>query len=220
MRPASLLLALLAAFALAGTTSAQDGTPGAAGDLPVTPDPSECTVEAPTIDELIEISAVAASTPAVSGEGTLASAEEDFTPPEGEPADDETTAQVVATLRELIACVNSGNFLYIFAFLTEDLLTRLFAAEPISEEVAEFFQATPPGLEPDAFGTLVDVQEATVLPDGRVGALMHSMFPGDEDVQVDYVVLEEQEDGRWLIDELVEDLEDQFPPAEVATPAT
>ena len=51
MHRVSLLLALLAAFALGGRTTAQDATPGAAaGDLPVTPAPAECTVEAPTID--------------------------------------------------------------------------------------------------------------------------------------------------------------------------
>ena len=220
MRPLSLLIALLAAVALAGTTFAQDGTPGAAGGLPVTPDPAECTVEASTIDELLarfEATPVA-GTPAFGDEGTLASPEA-FTLPEGEPADEETTAQVVATLRELIACANSGNFLYIFVFITDDL-AREFTAEPITEEEAEFFRATPPALDPAQYGTLVAVEQVTVLPDGRVGALFHSIFPGEEGgVQVDYVVLEEQADGRWLIDELVEDLEDQFPPAELATPA-
>ena len=159
-----------------------------------------------------------AGTPDFGDEGAVASPAV-FTLPEGEPADVETTAEVVATLRELIACVNSGNFLYIFAFLTDDLF-REFTMEPISEQEVEFLRATPPALDPDQYGTLVDVREVTVLPDGRVGALMDSIFPGEEPgvVQVDYVILEEV-DGRWLLDELIEDLEDQYPPAEMSTPA-
>ena len=215
MRPLSLLLGLLAAVALAGTTFAQG-----AGDLPVTPDPSECTVEAPTVDELIALSGSTptAGTPDIGDEDAMASPEA-FALPEGEPADEETTAAVVATLRELLACVNSGNFLYIFPFLTEDLIAREFLAEPLTEEEAEFFRATPPALPEEQHGTLVAVREATALPDGRVGALVETIFPEEEEgVQVDYFIFEEA-DGRWLIDLIVEDLEGQYPPTGMATPA-
>lgn len=225
MRRVSLLLALLAALVLGGAVAAQDGTAIVLPDgLPVTPDPSECTVEARSIDDLLaEYGATpVAATPSVgeaaSPAASPATGPAAFTLPAGEPADGPAVEAITATLRELLACANTGNFLVFFEFITEDLAEE-FTAEPISQEEVDFLRGTLPALPPEQYGTLVDVREATLLPDGRVGALVDTIFPEEgPGVQTDWFVFEEV-DGRWLIDEIVEDLEGQYPPTETATPA-
>jgi hypothetical protein len=63
------------------------------------------------------------------------------------------------------------------------------------------------------------VREARVLEDGRVGALVETIFPDEAPgPQVDFIIFV-QEDGRWLLDEIIEDLETQYPPT-AATPTS
>jgi hypothetical protein len=63
------------------------------------------------------------------------------------------------------------------------------------------------------YGSLVGVRDVHVLPDGRVWALVETDFPAEppEGVEVDFLVFL-QRDGRWYIDDLVEDLESEYPP--------
>jgi len=62
------------------------------------------------------------------------------------------------------------------------------------------------------------VREARVLEDGRVGALIDIGRPeAPTEAEVDFIIFVD-EDGRYLIDDLVEGLEDQVPPA-AGTPA-
>jgi hypothetical protein len=65
----------------------------------------------------------------------------------------------------------------------------------------------------ELYGSLLAVRDVRVLPDGRVGALVETDFPGEppEGAEVDFFLFV-QEDGSWLIDDLVEDLEDRYPP--------
>jgi len=219
--PFSILVAVLASALLAGAlprpTLAQEG-------LPVTPDPSECTAEF-TFDDLL---AAVGSPVADSGRGGDDDGDEEgtapaFALPDGEPADEETVAAITATVREAIACTNTGNFLLVLAFVTDDYVRETSEGEPLTEEDAAFYEATPPPLPEDQYLTLHAVREVRVLGDGRVGALVESQnpttIPGDRDtIDVDFFIFVE-EDGRYLIDESVENLEDQFPPeSEPATP--
>jgi hypothetical protein len=70
------------------------------------------------------------------------------------------------------------------------------------------------------YASLIAIHDVVVLPDGRVGALVEAIFPDEAPgIQVDDFYFAEQ-DGRWLVDGIVEDLDGQYPPeTEVATPA-
>jgi hypothetical protein len=233
MRHTSLLLALVALLLAAGRSLAQEATPGAEGTpivlptgLPIVPDPAACTVTALTIDELLDELGV---TPAPSGpvgaasddgeEMVGAATPTDFVLPVGEPADTATVDAIVLLMLDVVACLNSGDYLTFFAFTTDAFLARAQEASPITEEEVEFFRATPPALPADQYVTLVAVRDVTVLPDGSVGALVDTIFPDETDaVQTDYFRFV-QVDGEWRIDEVVEDLEGQYPPEPLGTPA-
>ncbi|MEA2513136.1 MAG: hypothetical protein QOF33_2137 [Thermomicrobiales bacterium] len=205
----SLLMAALALL-LAGplTARAQDTT-----ELPVTPDPSECTVQAPTPAEFV---AMANASPQAGTDDAMAAATPStFTLPEGAPADEETRQAVIQTLREVVACINAGDYLAFYAYASPRLLHEQLAGEGITEENIAAV-GTPVVVAEGQRATLVDVREVIVLPDGRVGALVDTIFPEEQPgVQTDFFAFVEQ-DGRWLIDEIVEDLEGQYPPE--ATP--
>jgi hypothetical protein len=131
-----------------------------------------------------------------------------FVLPEGEPADTLVVIDVTAIMRQVIACFNTGNPLTFYDFTTDQFLRDQL-------DVALQMEATPadrPTLKGDQLASLMAVREVTVLPDGRVGALVETHYPTETpDVQVDYVFLVE-EDFVWLIDDVIEDLEDQYPP--------
>ena len=127
--------------------------------------------------------------------------------PEGEPADDETVAGVTATANELYACYNANAFLQVFALHTDEYMARSFAEEGITEVAVGYLAATLEPNPPEAWQS-IGVQDVTLLPDGRVGALLVGHNPVGAGVGfVDYYIFIEQ-DGRYLIDEVV------FPPAE------
>lgn len=127
---------------------------------------------------------------------------------------------IVATMREVVACLNTGSALTLFAFVTDDFVRYAIEISPITRQLVDVFAAGSPAfLPPEGYGSLVAVREVTVLPDGRVGALVDTIEPPESpDVQTAYYVFVE-EDGRWPIDERVENLEEQYPPEPVATPA-
>ena len=237
MRSTPAFLALLALVLTAGAASAQDATPGSDGatdgtpivlptGLPDTPDPARCTVQAPTIDGLL---GRLGATPVPSAPRTGSPTEGDeeapvatppaFTLPDGEPADNPTVEAITALMLEVVACLNTGNVLTLFAFTSDAFLERVQATTPFTEEDAAYFEATPAARPAELYVTLVAVREVTVLPDGRVGALVDAISPDESaEVQTDYFLFVE-EDGHWLIDEIVEDLEGRYPPEPIATPA-
>ena len=68
---------------------------------------------------------------------------------------------------------------------------------------------------------LFDTREFTRYPDGRVGVLVYYKTPapqqtGTDGPEIDLWIFEEV-DGRWLLDESIDDLEDEL--GDMATPA-
>src|SRR5687767_8583314 len=106
--PALTILLSLAAIEFA---AAQVATPAA---YPVAPDPRECVIEPATADEI----EVILGTPV--GEPTDSATP--FVPAAGEPADAETSAAVLATLRQVFACANAGDPLRVASFFTDDFV--------------------------------------------------------------------------------------------------
>ena len=202
----ALLAALLVAALAAGHAPglAQDATPAA---FPVTPDPAECRV-APRPPE--EVLALLAGTPAAAASptvGRLSAVGSEAELPAGEPADADTVAQIVATVRELIACNNAGQFARVFAFYTDGLIREAFGDPAMAAQVATTFATPPPVLMTE----LLDVRGVRVLPDGRVGAVIEDRDPRQT---VAFFMIFVRVGDRWLVDGQI----DLPPPGSAATP--
>ena len=198
MKPFTALVIALVSLALLGSavSFAQDATP-AASTFPITPDPAECQVEARPVEDFL--AAAAGATPGAAAETVVEV-------PLGDAADAETVAGVTVTLREVLACFNAGEFSRALGLFSDNALRRFGQEEPLSEEeLRGFLEATPQAVPAEQRSTLHALTDVMELEDGRVGALL---ITTDAVVGTDtiYVVLV-QEDGRWLVDDIIEFLE-------------
>jgi hypothetical protein len=198
MRRSALLIATLFLLAGAGVAraSAQDATPVPG---PVVPDPAECTVAPRSVDEFAALLA----TPAA-GAG-MAAAPTPVTIPLGRPADAATVEGITRTTRETFACFSAGDFLRVFALVTDDAVRQLQAQGIVTAEALPFLAATPVPVPPEQRAGYLAITDVSVLPDGRVGAFVVEVDPTlpPEGAETDYLVFERVGD-RWLIDEIVE----------------
>ena len=187
------VLALLICFTATGSTTAQTATPAA---YPVAPDPSECVIEPIPIEEIVRI----LGTPLAEPGGSPVP----FVIPPGKPADAETSADVVATLRQVFACANAGDPLRIASLYTDDFVRDFFGGVPI-EDLLQFL-AIPPQPLPEAQKRLIiRFGQVQLLPNGRAGVVIVLDEPDDPRTEEpDFAILERIE-GRWLVDELHED---------------
>ena len=184
------LVSLLAASA--SGAGAQEGTPAAGLDVPSA---AECTVEPRAEAELRALFREAAATP------VLDSPEASSTPavaPTGDPADEQTIAEISATWRQFIACINAGDQARMFALFSDDMVRRqLFVdiAFGVTEEALFAFLAATPVPLPDPSVPVVAFADARVLGDGRVAVVGPGEL-GRGDVRI-FV----KEGDRWLIDD-------------------
>jgi hypothetical protein len=201
MRRTTLLGSALAAgllFTGTGTTLAQDATPGARN----VPAPEDCMVEPRSIDEITAVLA----TPAPATPEEASASPEAFVLPEGEPADSETVSAIEATMHELLACTNAGDLRAVFALYTDEYFQEVFPTfGPLPQEDLDFL-ATPPveSVDVELMQALLEIRDVRVLSDGRVGAIVVTEDPrtAPEGEETRFVIFEEQ-DGRWLIDDIV-----------------
>jgi hypothetical protein len=196
------VMALLLSLTFADATGAQTAMPAA---YPVAPDPAECVIEPASIEEIAAIM----GTPVA---GTADSATP-FVPPAGEPADLETSAEVVATLHQVFACANAGDLPRVASLFTDDFVRNFFGGVPL-EDLLDVLATPPQPLPEDQKRVIIRFEEVQLLPDGRAGVVIVLDEPADPRTEEpDYAILEEVE-GRWLVDELHED------GGAAATPAT
>lgn len=175
---------------------AQEATPAA---YPLTPDPADCRIEPRSIESLIAVMGTpAAASPAAPASPTP------FVRPDGEPADAATAAAVIATVHEVFACANAGDFLRIYANFTDDYLRHFLAGTPMNDQVIGFFTASPVPLPEAEKRIIVRFEEVQLLADGRAGVVVVLDEPDDPRTEEpDYIILEQVGD-RWLLDEVVE----------------
>jgi len=157
------------------------------------PDPALCQVSPRSITFLEE----AAATAVTDGPATPTST---WLPGvAGEPADDEIVAEIIATVRAVVACRNAGDQLRVDAFYSDAYFGRQVAMSgSVPPEFLEFLEATPSPLPEARQAAVYGVRDAEVLPDGRVRALVGLHIPPD-DVALFTVFV--REGDRWLIDE-------------------
>jgi hypothetical protein len=174
-------------------TTAQIATPAA---YPVAPDPSECVVAPAAIDEIEAILETPVADPARSSTT--------FVPPVGEPADAETSAEVVSALRQVFACANAGDLLRITSLYTDDFVRDFLGGAPPGELLG-ILAAPPQPLPEDQKRVIVRFGDVQLLPDGRAGMVIVLDEPEDPRTEEpDYAILKRLED-RWLVDEIHED---------------
>ena len=180
----------------ASGVGAQDGSPVAGLDVP---SPAECTVQPRSVDELRALFREAAATPVIDSPATSP------TPafaPMGAPADEQTVAEISATWRQYIACINSSDQARMFALLSDDLVRRQLVVDiafGVTEEALfAYLAATPVPIPPDQSAPFIPVEDVQVLGDGRVAVIGPGEL-GRGDVRIFA-----KEGDRWLLDDWFE----------------
>ncbi|CAA9570119.1 MAG: hypothetical protein AVDCRST_MAG59-3405 [uncultured Thermomicrobiales bacterium] len=189
------LLALAVALPLAAAApgAAQEATPmGSAAP----PDAAECRVAPRPIEDFRAL----LGTP-------VPPTPETFAAPAGDPADPAVVEGVLATVRELLACHNAGDFQRQAALYTDAGFVEDFRG--LAEDDVAAIATPSPGFLPPL--RLVTVRDVVVLDDGRVGAVVVTFTSEVE--RDDYLFLVEQ-DGRYLVDHFV----DEYVPSVAGTP--
>lgn len=187
---------------------AQDATPTPV-TFPVSPEAGDCTVEARPLSDFEVL---------LTPQAEVTSAASSFVMPDGEPADAATVSGVTKTLLEMIACYQAGDPRRFHALFTDEGLLRSYPPGMVTQEFFDdFFAASPvPVDDPELRATLLAVEEVTMLPDDRVGALVRSDEPELGGPQATYFIFVEAGD-RFLIDDVVHGLPTD-PSSEESTP--
>jgi hypothetical protein len=184
---------------LGGVWTSAAAQEAAAGAGIVTPDPAACQVEPRTIEEVTGLFASATPIPADENPVTV-------TVPVGRPADAGTAAEVTASVHEIFACINTGDFFRFSQFLTDEGLVASFpwVGESLAAGPAPAELTHPTGLPAEQWQTLVSVAGIARLADGRVGAMITYYDPSsaDQGTQALYLVFTYQ-GGRWLVDQVI-----------------
>jgi hypothetical protein len=191
--------------------------------LPITPDPAECTVADTTYDDFLARVDTLTGTPrAAVMEATPTEAGTEARQPRNRRPDPALRWELVLTMREAVACLNTPNTLAFFTFLTDQLLVESIArggmpSDPMAAGAATP-AATPAPIPPEQYVTLNGVRNLRLLPDGRIGAFVDMTFPDEgPEPQTDYIVFRHHE-GRWLIDLIISNPQ-TGPPPDPGTPA-
>ena len=200
---------------LLAATSVMATMPAAAQKASPAPAPGAagCTVEPRDVEELVGFYFDSQGTPLATPAAATVSSEAELPP--GEPVDPEVEAALNATVAELIACFDAGQYARALALMTDDLARQTGPDvsnpdEDTPEEVRALLEAqlagTPvvdePGMDQGATTEVSQGRDIRALEGGRIGGIWTiEGFPG-------FFVFEEQ-DGRWLIDEVIEIVEDE-----------
>jgi hypothetical protein len=158
---------------------------------PITPDPSECTVEPRTVEEVEKL---VPPTPDYSELNLRPTSE--GTPPfdlQHSAADEETTREIEAAYREWAACINAGDSLRLAA-LTSDETIRSGAVDLVDPEDA------PKPLPEDQRLTILDVSYVREFDDGRAGGVLITAPVGFPAAITPFFFIFEKQGDRWLLD--------------------
>ena len=190
-----LALALALAGGAAVPSAGQEAGPATppAADGPAETGPSACLVEPRPIAEVVTL----VGTAIPGGPQVSPATPPPVSPPGGAPADPATAAAVEATLRELVACLELGEFGRAYALYTDGFLRRTVG--PLDEDQLALLEGigfpkagerTPPALE------ILEVRQPET---GRVSVLARvaAADAGTPRLRAFALV---QEGGRWRID--------------------
>jgi hypothetical protein len=191
LRLAFLMLAVTTLLVLPGTISAQST------EFPIVPDPAECQVEPRTAESLAAVAGTPSPAMTVTTEADL---------PQGEAADEETVAAIVAAERLFAACYNAGDYSRLLSLLTDHAVLMVTGGTPDQATIDLFLTpATPTPAE--SWASLIQVRDVRVLGENRVGAIAENGEASDPGVATDvsFRVFVKVGD-RWLLDDEVSGL--------------
>lgn len=185
-----------------GSALAQEGTPAAGEDgNPRVVQPRECQVEPRSGDEIAQMLQL-------DGEGVPPPSAITITAPLGSVVDAATAIPIKEAAREIIACFNAQDLSRAAALMSEQGLQRAFWGVTTSPEARAATKAqlaaTPEPRVEEALTRLLAVTDESMLPDGRIAAFVIVSDPllpppGSEALLFTFV----QQDGQWLLDDLV-----------------
>lgn len=173
-------------------TSAQEATPS---PTPDTPPAALCAAAAPSFDDL--------NTAILGSDATPAPPRTPGVVPAGTPADVATSAAVIATIRELVACFNAGTPLRAYGLYTTGYLHRLFAAQgPFSR--ASYDSYATPAPEPDIskHTVILEIRDVRTFADGRAGATVTLHYASIPVPKTFFFTFVHGDDG-WRIDNIL-----------------
>jgi len=176
--------------------------PGALAAQETTPAMSGASCEAVSPRDPADFDAIAATpTDGQSGNQNVATPEATpFAMPAGDPASDEDVAQISEVYGTLIACLNQGDFLRVSALYTDDYLQRNFSPDAIED-----MDATPQAEGAETQTEFVAVQDARILGDDRLAALIVTQNPETGEI-VTYAELVRSGDNLLIDKEEVVDI--------------
>lgn len=127
----------------------------------------------------------------------------------GKPADADTSNAITAVVRELEACINSGDHLRLYALFSDALFQQIQSEEAVAEmkaEIQALASATPTPVPPGQRQVLVGPWYVQQLDDGRVMAAVLFKLEGEAESypSATKVLFFTRGDGDWLIEEMVD----------------
>jgi hypothetical protein len=212
-----LLVVLLVMLMVPGAVVAQDSEEGTtSGTRMVAPD--DCVTEPRAHEEIIAILAL-------EEDGVPPPALIHITPPLGELADAETATAIRDGVRQIIACFNAGDIPRAASVMTEAGVRRVYWGLTIDQEnraLARQRIPAPPERRADAFLIrLITITDVSVLPDGRIAAFVvmnEPLLPPGGPETLLFVFA--NQDGQWLLDDLIDFSIVSMIPEEEGTPAS
>ncbi|MFN8594522.1 MAG: hypothetical protein U0031_23975 [Thermomicrobiales bacterium] len=211
------LTVLITSLATIGPAAAQDATPTAEESVNQrVVAPAECTADPVASDAL-------ATMLNLNGEGVPSSAPPVITPPLGTTADEATAEAIRDATRSVIACFNAEDIPRAAALMTEHGVQRVYGSLTTSDELRattrDRLAATPEPRAEDQMVRLIAATEPIVLSDGRVASFVvinEPLLPPSGPETLLFVFAEQ--DGRWLLDDLVDFSVVPLPTGKEATP--
>ena len=157
-------LGLMLSLTATPAALAQEATPPVGEVI----DPAECQIGPRTIEGIDDLIG-----PAVSDEVAATPSLEEIGPLTGEAADQETIEAVTATYRELVACLNAGEYLRVYALYTDDYVRRNLAER--GEDLEQLLATPVPRGEQQT--ALVSVRDVRLVEGDHVAARVETYDP-------------------------------------------
>jgi hypothetical protein len=199
----ALAMVPLAAILIAGPVQAQEGT--AEPDDTENPRlvaPEECVGEPRAAEDIFALLAL-------DGEGVPAPGVTPITPPLGEIADLETALAIKEVAREILACFNAGDIPRAAGLMTENGVQRAYWGLTVDQENRDLARtriaAAPEPRAAEFLLRLITVTDASVLADGRIAAFVvinEPLLPPPGPEALLFIFA--NQDGRWLLDDLID----------------
>jgi hypothetical protein len=198
LRLAFLMLAVTTLLVLPQTIFAQSTA------FPIVPDPAECQVAPRTAESLAAITGTPSPASTAATEADL---------PQGEAADEETVAAIVAAERLFAACYNAGDFGRLLSLLTDHAVLMVTGGTP-DQATIDLILAPATPAPAESLVSLVQLRDVRVLEDGRIGAIAENGLASDPGVATDVSFRVFLKVGdNWLLD-------DEIAGLPLPTPAT